>query len=99
MICSCVRFNKRKQCSHHVIKGKLKTRCLRRARYKTGPRFLCEFHQCEFENDTLNDSLSTSSTSDEIPKVSSVVLRKSIDCEHNKDECYSAESQASSEAK
>ena len=77
-LCSCIFFNEFGRCSHRVIKGNLKTQCLRKATYKIGNRRLCEFHQREYLNHSLVDSETSPSTSGEHER-KNVVLRPSVD--------------------
>lgn len=78
-LCSCISFNKLGRCTHRVIKGNVKTQCLRKATYKVGDMRLCDFHQREYLSNSLMESVATPSTSDENEK--KITLRPSLDVE------------------
>lgn len=79
-LCSCIFFNKLGRCSHRVIKGNVKTQCLRTATYKVGNMRLCDFHQREYLTSSFMESVATPSTSDENNK-KNILFRPSIDIE------------------
>jgi hypothetical protein len=78
-LCSCISFNQLGRCTHRVIKGNVKTQCLRKATYKVGDKRLCDFHQREYLTNSLMESVATPSTSDENEK--KLTFRPSLDIE------------------
>lgn len=83
--CGCFCSKDIGRCSYRVLKGKHKTQCMRRAKYKTPVHNLCEFHHDKYIKNELEPEETSPTSSDEMTKVPRLTLRSSNEFRRSSD--------------